>query len=169
MGGPGEGRCSSLASAVCRSSSGRSSSSKSEVAGGLPHGLPEATQWQHVPPSKRRPTETPDDSPSFDDYVQRVVSLRLALRTASPSSRQRLAEDYAALLAEDPLMLPALGGKMQRHDLDSGRPTSSTHVLRSRSPPSESAAADNSQNDISRSSTPTQPPSTAHSVGGRLG
>jgi hypothetical protein len=36
------------------------------------------------------------------DYDDRVLTLRLALRAASPNSRQKIAENYAALLAEDP-------------------------------------------------------------------
>jgi hypothetical protein len=82
---------------------------------------PEEAQWQQVRPSKRRPLETPDDSFASDDYANRVVSLRLALRSASPTSLHHLAEEYAGLLAEDPLMLPNPRGKMQRHDLDFSR------------------------------------------------
>jgi hypothetical protein len=48
------------------------------------------------------------------DYDDRVLTTRLALRAATPNSRQKIAEEYVALLAEDPLLLPPHGGKMPR-------------------------------------------------------
>jgi hypothetical protein len=45
-----------------------------------------------------------------------VVSVQLALRSAFPFTRRQIAEEYAALLAKDPLLLPQPGGKIQRPD-----------------------------------------------------
>jgi hypothetical protein len=39
-------------------------------------------------------------------YNKLVVSVRLALRSTSPISRQRLFEEYVALLAENPSFSP---------------------------------------------------------------
>jgi hypothetical protein len=133
----------------------------------------EETQWQQARLSKRRPLATPDDSPASNDYVKCVVSLRLALQSASPTSRHHFAEEYAAVLAEDPLLLPTSGGEMQRHDLASTSPLlprpANSMPHQPRPPPSESAAADISLDDIPRRSTPAEPPEFSHSVGGKLG
>jgi hypothetical protein len=72
--------------------------------------------WQLVRSSKRRPQDTTQASHDTMDYDDRLLTMRLALRAASPNSRQKIAEDYAALLAEDPLLLPPHGGKMPRQD-----------------------------------------------------
>jgi hypothetical protein len=56
------------------------------------------------------------------DYDDRVLTMRLTLSAASLNSRQKIAEEYAALLAEDPLMLPPHGGKVPRQDPASKSP-----------------------------------------------
>jgi hypothetical protein len=49
--------------------------------------LLDTTQWQPVHSSKCRPPEASANSHATGDYKQRVVSLRLALRSASLTSR----------------------------------------------------------------------------------
>jgi hypothetical protein len=105
-------------------------------------------------------------------YDYRVLAMRLALRAASPNSRQKIAEEYAALIAKDPLLLPPHGGKMPRQDHASkipllSRPAAFTPI-RFRPSPHEYVAVDVSLTDIPRRSTPTYPPAYAHSAGGRL-
>jgi hypothetical protein len=65
--------------------------------------------WQLGRSSKRRPQDTTEASHDTMGYDYRVLAMRLALRAASPYTRQKIAEEYAALLAEDPLLLPPRG------------------------------------------------------------
>jgi hypothetical protein len=71
-----------------------------------PNKAPTATQWRTVRPAPRRPHDSHANSPITGDYDKRVISARLALCLASLSSCQRIAKKHAALLDEDPLMLP---------------------------------------------------------------
>jgi hypothetical protein len=74
--------------------------------------------WPLICSTKCRPPYIPADSDATIDYEKRVVSVRLALRSVSPTSRQHLAEEYVALLADDPLLMPSSGGEKQRPDPD---------------------------------------------------
>jgi hypothetical protein len=56
------------------------------------------------------------------DYYDRVLTMHLALHAPSPNSRHKTTEDYAALLAEDPLLPPPRGGKVPRQDHASRSP-----------------------------------------------
>jgi hypothetical protein len=67
--------------------------------------------WQLVLSSKSPPQETIEASLDTMDYDDRVFTMRLALRAASPNSRQKIAEEYSAMLAEDPLCSHLTAGK----------------------------------------------------------
>jgi hypothetical protein len=77
---------------------------------------PIEAQLQKVRHAKRRPQDSKANSHDTADYDQRVVSVRFALRSALPSSRQRIVKEYDALLVEGPLVLPLTGGKMHSSD-----------------------------------------------------
>jgi hypothetical protein len=53
--------------------------------------------------------------------MKRVISMRLALRSDSPNSRPTIAQEYAALLADNPLLLPSPSEKVPHQDPDSRR------------------------------------------------
>jgi hypothetical protein len=63
------------------------------------------------------------------DYDDRVLSTCLTLRAVSPDYRQKIAEDYAAMLAENFLSLPPHGGKMPCQYLTSRTPLISRHAV----------------------------------------
>jgi hypothetical protein len=68
--------------------------------------------WKLVRSSKRRPHEPPLASHETKDYEERIFSMRLALRAASLTSRQKLAVEFALLVVEAPLLLVSHSGKM---------------------------------------------------------
>jgi hypothetical protein len=103
-----------------------------------PHQVhPTEILWQHVRSTMRRPHEKLEASHVFEDYEKRGVFVRLALRSAYPTSCHRLAEEHGALLAEDPLLLSSSGEK-HRHDHESARSLQSrpvTSTSRAPTPP----------------------------------
>jgi hypothetical protein len=57
-----------------------------------PDEAPAEAHWHTIRRTKRRPQAAHANSHVTEDYEKRVVSVRLALRSASPSPRQRIAE-----------------------------------------------------------------------------
>jgi hypothetical protein len=56
-----------------------------------PNDTPTEAPWQLVRSFERRPQDLTIASPETEDYEDRVLSMRLALRAASPNSRQKIA------------------------------------------------------------------------------